>query len=62
VDEVTSNVGIGEPNPLATLHVDGNGVDPSLRVQVNNSTKLLVAANGGTTLGVNNNSPPSNGL
>jgi hypothetical protein len=64
VEEPSGNVGIGTTSLLLNgrLHVNGDGVDPSLRVQVNNLSKLIVAPNGGTTIGTNNLNPPSNGL
>jgi hypothetical protein len=55
-------VGIGTEAPNAQLHVRGDGVSPSLRVQVNSSSKLTVAANGGTAIGVFNDTPPADGL
>jgi hypothetical protein len=58
---VTSgDVGIGA-TPLARLHVNGDGVNASLRVQVNASTKLIVNPNGGTALGALL-TPPTDGL
>jgi len=60
--EPGGNVGVGTTGPNSRLHVNGDGVSPSLRVQVNGSSKLTVAANGGTTIGAFNNTPPANGL
>lgn len=57
----TGGVGIGAANPNAQLHINGDGVDPSLRVQVNGNSKLVVNANGGTAVGANT-TPPTNGL
>ena len=55
-------VGIGTSSPNSKLHINGNGTDPSLRVQVSGSSKLTVAANGGTTIGTYQDTPPTNGL
>jgi hypothetical protein len=55
-------VGIGTEAPNSQLHVRGDGVSPSLRVQVNSSSKLTVAANGGTSIGALDDTPPANGL
>lgn len=55
-------VGIGETSPNSQLHVDGDGIAPSLRVQVNGASKLTVASNGGVTVGTFQNNPPANGL
>jgi hypothetical protein len=54
-------VGIGTESPNSQLHVNGDGVDPSLRVQVSGTSKLVVNANGGTAIGANT-TPPANGL
>jgi phage gp45-like len=55
------NVGIGTNAPTDKLHIIANNTEDALRVQVNNSTKLRVWNNGGTSLGIGS-SPPLNGL
>jgi hypothetical protein len=60
--EDDGQVGIGTTSPNSQLHINGDGVDPSLRVQVTGSSKLTVAANGGVTIGAFQNSPPADGL
>jgi hypothetical protein len=57
----SGGVGIGTATPNSQLHVNGDGVAPSLRVQVTGNSKLLVAANGGTSIG-SITTPPANGL
>jgi hypothetical protein len=57
----SGGVGIGTASPNSQLHVNGDGVDPSLRVQVSGTSKLVVNANGGTAIG-GNFTPPANGL
>jgi formylglycine-generating enzyme required for sulfatase activity len=56
----SGNVGVGA-TPNSRLHVNGDGIDPSLRVQVNGSSKLIVDGNGGTAIG-ESAVPPANGL
>jgi hypothetical protein len=58
----SGGVGIGTASPNSQLHVRGDGVSPSLRVQVNGTSKLTVAANGGTSIGALDDTPPVNGL
>lgn len=58
----SGGVGIGTTSPNSQLHVRGDGVSPSLRVQVNGTSKLTVAANGGTSIGALDDTPPVNGL
>lgn len=58
---VNGNVGIGTSSINSKLHVNGDGIDPSLRVQVNGQSKFIVQTNGGTTIGANT-SAPLNGL
>ncbi len=58
----SGDVGIGTISPNSRLQVDGDGVSPSLRVRVDANSKLTVAINGGTTIGINNDTPPANGL
>lgn len=60
----TNNVAIGLTTPSATLQVNSEAGEDAFRVQVNNSTKIKVNANGGTSIGVNNSSfdAPVNGL
>ena len=55
-------VGIGTTNPNSVLHVNGDGTDPSLRVQVSGNSKLTVASNGGVSVGGYQNNPPADGL
>jgi hypothetical protein len=57
----SGGVGIGTTSPNSHLHVNGDGVDPSLRVQVSGSSKLVVRENGGTSIGANV-TPPADGL
>jgi hypothetical protein len=55
-------VGVGTgANANSKLHVNGDGAQPSLRVQVNGASKLLVDVNGGVSVGANA-TPPGNGL
>jgi hypothetical protein len=42
--------------------VNGDGSSPALRVQNTGSSKLIVAANGGTSIGALQDTPPANGL
>jgi hypothetical protein len=60
--EDEGHVGIGTSAPGAFLQVDGVTGAEILRVRVNASTKLLVADNGGTSLGSYNVAPPASGL
>lgn len=53
--------GIGVSNPNSQLQVNAPSSNDALRVQINGSTKLLVAANGGVTAGVST-AAPDNGL
>ena len=57
----SGKVGIATAAPNSRLHVNGDGVDPSLRVQVSGNTKLIVHPNGGTGIGANTTAP-QNGL
>lgn len=57
----SDNVGVGTLGANSRLHVNGDGVAPSLRVQVVGNTKLVVDANGGTAIG-SLTTPPANGL
>ena len=60
---VAQNIGVGTTNPSDALHVQGASNENALRVQVGNATKLRVLANGGLTVGQNNQSgTPENGL
>lgn len=61
IDSANGRVGINVMSPQDRLHVNSISGENAFRAQVNGSTKLVVAANGGTTLGVNT-TPPSNGL
>ena len=56
------NVGIGTASPNSKLHINTNSEQNGLNVQVNGSSKFIVAPNGGTTIGANDNNPPANGL
>ncbi len=58
----SGKVGVGAATPNSRLHVNGDGIDPSLRVQVNGSSKLIVAAGGGVSVGANQTNPPASGL
>lgn len=55
-------VGINTTIQNSTLQVNGTGSNAAFRVQVNGSTKMLVAPNGGVTIGTNQITPPANGL
>ncbi len=55
------NIGIGTAVPTDKLHINSAITEDPLRVQVNNSTKLRVWANGGTSVG-SVALPPLNGL
>jgi hypothetical protein len=57
----TGNVGIGTAIPTDKLHINSPINEDPLRVQVNNTTKLRVWANGGTSIGALA-TPPANGL
>ncbi|NHZ85241.1 MAG: hypothetical protein GWP19_05100 [Planctomycetia bacterium] len=57
-----NNVGIGEKDPSDKLHVNSDSGQNALRVQVDGATKLRVFSNGGTAIGANYQSTPSNGL
>jgi hypothetical protein len=54
--------GIRTMFPNSWLHVDGDGVTTTFRVQNNGSSKLTVGTNGGVTIGTFNDTPPANGL
>lgn len=59
----TRRVGIGNvSSPNSTLHVNSKSGEDGLRVQINGSSKFTVAANGGTSIGYYQNTPPTNGL
>jgi len=53
--------GTGTALPAARLHINSASGEDALRVQVNNSTKLLVTSTGGVTIGSLSNGPV-NGL
>jgi hypothetical protein len=53
--------GIGASLPGARLHINSASGEDALRVQVNNSTKLLVTSTGGVSIGTLSNGP-INGL
>ena len=55
-------VGLGTTAPNSRLHVNSASGENALRVQVNGSSKLIVASNGGTSIGSNATTPPPNGL
>lgn len=55
--EQSGHTGVGTTNPNSTLHVYGDGVDPSFRTQVSGNTKLIVAANGNVGVGGNLSNP-----
>jgi hypothetical protein len=55
-------LGVNVPSPNSMLQVNGDGVAPTFRAQVSGNTKLLVAPNGGVSIGNNVLSPPPNGL
>jgi hypothetical protein len=55
-------IGMGTESPNSRLHVNGDGSSPALRVQNTGSSKLIVAANGGTSIGALQDTPPANGL
>ncbi|HEX2627820.1 MAG TPA: hypothetical protein VHM26_02370 [Chitinophagaceae bacterium] len=55
-------MGVNVLSPNSMLQVNGDGVAPTFRAQVSGNTKLLVAPNGGVSIGNNVPSPPSNGL
>jgi uncharacterized protein (TIGR02145 family) len=57
-----SDVGVGTTAPNSRLHVNGASGANALRVQVAGASKLIVASNGGVTIGAFNDSPPANGL
>ena len=56
------NVAVGIASANSRVHVNGDGVNPSLRVQVNGSSKFIVAPNGGTSIGAYVDTPPVDGL
>jgi len=53
--------GIGTSLPAARLHINSASGEDAFRVQVNNSTKLLVTSTGGVSIGTLSNGP-INGL
>jgi len=57
-----SNVGIGAQLPNSRLYVNGDGINPSLRVQVSGNSRLTVASNGGVSIGTYQDTPPIRGL
>lgn len=62
VDFTNGRVGVGTTSPNSRLHVNGDGIFPSLRVQVNGASKFIVAPNGGTSIGAFEETPPVDGL
>ena len=58
----TGNVAIGTSLINSKLQVNGDGSNAALRVQINSASKLIVAPNGGVTIGANQLNPPANGL
>ena len=57
------NVGIGTTSPSDALHILASQGENALRVQLNGTTRFRVLQNGGTTIGINNeSSTPQNGL
>jgi len=63
VIQATGKTGIGTTGPTDRLHVRSSAGEDPLRVQIENSTKLRVHQNGGTSLGVNSpTNTPDNGL
>ena len=58
----TGKMGVNIDDPSHTLHINSSGTEGPLRIQQDGSTELLVNANGGTTLGVNNSNAPDDGL
>ncbi|MFN0133727.1 MAG: hypothetical protein ACKVW3_14510 [Phycisphaerales bacterium] len=58
----TGFVGVGT-GPNSRFHVNNSTTsEPALRVQVEGSSKLTVASNGGVTIGTFNDTPNANGL
>jgi hypothetical protein len=55
------NIGIGTSTPNSKLHISSASGENALRVQVGGLTKLLVASNGGLSIG-HSFLPPVNGL
>lgn len=49
----SNDVSIGTSTPNSRLHVNGDGVSPTLRAQVNGSTKFIVDSNGHVGIGSN---------
>ncbi|MBL4808525.1 MAG: tail fiber domain-containing protein [Phycisphaerales bacterium] len=54
----SGNVGISTSNPTANLHINSASGTDIFRVQKSGSTKMLINANGGISLGVYNSSVP----
>ena len=60
--ETNGYVGIRTTVPNSQLHVNGTAGVTAFRVQNNGSSKFTVASNGGTTIGIFYDTPPTNGL